>query len=645
MKYYEVAVAEDSYKGREPLTYANEKTLLTGQLVLVPMRKLLAAGVIVKEVTKPRFATKNINHIFDLPPVPQQTIDLGFWIRDYYASPLGATVQQLIPSSLTVRTALKQPIESGQNSEVYEIPTLTKAQKVALDQIASIGTSVLHGDTGTGKTRIYIEVITKILKENRSAIVLTPEIGLLPQTFTILAKQFGAQVVITHSNLTAAQRRTVWLQVLTSDKPLIVIGPRSALLLPLKNIGAVIIDEAHDDAYKQENTPAYHALRVAATIGKLHNALVLHGTATPTVSEYYLAASKERPIIRLTERPLLPGNALQSNYAVVDMKDTKNLSSHNQLSSPLITAIRKTLHEHGQVLLFLNRRGTSRITLCSNCGWHAKCEHCGTPMTFHGDSFELRCHTCNRKSTIPKACPDCSNTDIIFKSEGTKSIETSIKKLFPSHSVMRFDTDNKKNERIEQHFDAIKTGSVDIVIGTQLITKGLDLPNLGLVGVLNADLSLQIPDFTAEEKTYQLLVQVLGRIGRGHRTGKAIIQTYNPNNQAIQDALSGNWDDFYEREIAERKDFLFPPFCYLLRLSIRKKTSDQAWKAAEALSRDLAKEYPVAIEGPLPSYHERVNGLYECRLHIKAKSRNHLVSICTNLPTGWRFELDPANLL
>lgn len=272
------------------------------------------------------------------------------------------------------------------------------------------------------------------------------------------------------------------------------------------------------------------------------------------------------------------------------------------------------------------------------------CPHCDLPLTYHGDAHELRCHVCNYHQSPPASCPDCKKPAIIYKTIGTKAVVSEVQKLFPQARVQRFDTDNTKAERFEQHYEAISRGDVDILIGTQLLAKGLDLPRLSVLGVLMADTSLQMPDFTASERTYQLLNQVIGRIGRGHRAGQAFIQTYQPNNPVILDATTSNWQNFYDRELAERRAYKFPPYYHLLKLTVRRASVRAAAKAADAFAETLDNTN-IIIEGPAPAIHEKVAGKYQYQLVIKAKQRSALLRIITQLPANWSYDIDPVDLL
>lgn len=331
---------------------------------------------------------------------------------------------------------------------------------------------------------------------------------------------------------------------------------------------------------------------------------------------------------------------------MVDLRDSSLFTRSRIFGNPLLEAISTALGRGEQTLLFLNRRGTANTVLCSNCGWQTLCPNCDLSLTYHGDEHRLRCHVCGFASPLPTSCPVCQNTEILFKSIGTKAVFDEVRRLFPTARLKRFDTDLKKGERLEQHVAALASGSTDIIIGTQMITKGLDLPHLAVVGIVSADSSLLIPDYTAAEQTYQLISQVAGRVGRGHRAGSVVVQTYDPQNSTLLAALGRNWQTFYESELHERQTYRFPPFCYLLKLRCLRATSQSAEKAAQSLSGSLTQRYPgITIEGPTPSFHPREQGKYSWQLLLKASRRQILADIARSLPSGWTFDIDPTNLL
>ena len=406
----------------------------------------------------------------------------------------------------------------------------------------------------------------------------------------------------------------------------------------------IVVDEAHDQAYKQEQAPYYHALRVAGQLAHIHKAKLILGSATPTIAEYALAKAKKIPIIRLVEKPA--GKNTEKQISLVDLKDREQFGSNPHLSSLLLGEMQKTLNNKSQILILLNRRGTARLMLCQSCGWQALCPNCDLPLTYHADKHRLQCHTCGHTARVTSSCPDCHGTELIFKGIGTKSLTDELRKAFPDARIQRFDTDNVKAERLEQHFPAIANGDVDILVGTQMLAKGLDLPNLTLVGVVVADTNLYFPDYTAEEQTYQLLTQVIGRVGRGHKAGTVVIQSYSPKSTAIQAALKQDWDSFYAQQIDERQIYGFPPFYHTLKLSCTRATSASAQTTAQKLADSLRHSgLRIEIIGPAPSFYERVGGKYRWQLIIKAKQRGELLKVLNLLPANWTHDLDPLNLL
>lgn len=635
-------MADASYHRDEPLTYSSDIELQVGQIVIVPVRSKEVLAIVASSVSKPSFAAKAVLSVPDLPPLPKPLQDLLLWLKDYYPAPLGLTTQLFLPDSLPS----KKPEPVAAAAAIQDnLPVLTPDQRAALDAIEGSGMHILHGETGTGKTRVYLELAKRSFDAGKSSIILTPEIGLTSQLTQTFRATFGDRVVVMHSGLTDTARRQSWQMVLESKHPLVIVGARSALFAPLANVGLIVIDESHETAYKQDQAPYYHTASVAAKLASLHQSALVLGSATPLVTDYYVAKAKKRPIVRMTQTAA--GDSIESPHVeVVDLKDRAKFSRSPYLSTTLIDAIKKKLQEGEQTLLFLNRRGTARVVFCEKCGWQAACPHCDLPLVYHGDHHMMRCHSCSYKSQVPSSCPECKSTDIVFKSIGTKAIMLEVERLFPEARAMRFDTDNKKSERLEAHYDAVRSGDIDIIVGTQTLAKGLDLPKLGLVGVVLADTSLYFPDFSAQERTYQLLSQVLGRIGRGHRHGSAIVQTYAPESALLEAVIHKDWDTFYNKELVERQSFLFPPFCYLLKITCKRATSQSAQKAAETFAIQLrSQNNNILIEGPAPAFHEKVQNKFVWQLIIKSKRRGPLVSIVRQLPSGWTHDIDPMNLL
>ncbi len=646
MLYYEVLVGSTQYHGAEALTYSWEEEIKHGTIVQVALRQKKTLGIIYSVVEKPAFETKSISSVAPYDAVPQQVLQLIKWLRQYYPAHFGAIVRQFLPPSIPYpkTTVLKHSDKSKPDTK--SLPALTKDQRKAYEQIESSGYHLLHGITGSGKTRIYIEKALHTVVAGRSAIILTPEIGLTTQLYDVFSSVFQQNVFVLHSRQTSAQRRDIWYQILSAKVPVVIIGPRSALFAPARNVGLIVIDESHDQAYKNETAPHYRTERVAAMLGSLHDACVISASATPNIDDYYFTKAKERPVINLDslakERPATE----KTTKVIIDMRDASNHTKSKILSNALIEEMQSKLETSNQSLLFLNRRGTAAAILCNSCGWRALCSHCDLPLTYHGDAHSLRCHTCGRSSELPKSCPECGNTDIVLRSIGTKAIADEVRRLFPQASVQRFDSDSAKDEQLETQLASLQNGEVDIIIGTQMITKGLDLPNLSLVGILNADSSLLIPDFTSTERTYQLISQTIGRVGRGHSEGTVIVQTYSPEQTVLHAALESKWDEYYKQELGERKLFHFPPFVYLLKLTCSRASSDKAEETALAQKLAIASTHSaIAIEGPSPSFHPRENQKYKWQLIVKSRNRTALLEIIAELPSGWSYDIDPINLL
>lgn len=645
MNYYHVWPRSNRYHGSTPLTYAHSGRLKTGSIVLVELQKEKVPGLVSGPTPAPRFQTKPIERVYDLPPLPPQLIKLGQWLQTYYPAPLGLIAQQFLPPRLSEKLLTERPKALLGQPDISQLPPLTAEQSAAVEAMAETNSYVLHGLTGSGKTRLYIELALKAVAQGKSAIILTPEISLTSQLAANFRQVFGGQVIVMHSRQTPSERQQAWLGVLTAGAPVVVIGPRSALFSPVDKPGLIVLDESHEAAYKQEQAPHYQTSRAAAVLAGLARASLVLGSATPSVTDYYLAVQKHKPIVTLSGLALTAAQPARE-VVLVDRKEHNLFSRSNHLSLPLIKAVETALRRGEQTLLYLNRRGTARMVMCEQCGWQALCPHCDLPLTYHGDSHTLRCHSCSYHNSAPAACPACGHPAVLYKTAGTKAIVQEAERLFPGARVARFDTDNIKEDRFEQHYERIARGEIDIIVGTQLLAKGLDLPRLSSLGVLLADTSLYLPDFSAQERTFQLLNQVLGRIGRGHVAGRAVIQTYHPDHPLIGYAIDHNYAAFYSSELASRQKFFFPPFCYLLKLTVRRATARNAEEAAGKFKHELGQSgLKIQVEGPAPAFHERFQNKYQWQLVVKAVDRAELLKVIAQLPPNWSFDIDPLDLL
>lgn len=645
MHYYEVAPTIIVRSGVQSFTYSSDTELAVGSLVQIEVGKRVVNGVVIEQTTKPNYATKPVVRTIETTPLPAPLVQTIRWISEYYATPLATVLQTALPRGITVKRR-PQSIDSTTVSPRSRTKIVfTKDQSNAITQIAEMspGTALLHGVTGSGKTTVYIEAAKKAISQGKSVIILVPEIALTSQLVADFSHHFK-DILLTHSRQTEAERHLVWQEALRSTTPQLVIGPRSALFLPVPNLGLVVIDECHEPSFKQEQSPRYSALRVASKLIEFSEAKLVLGSATPLVTDYFLARKSARPIISM---PQPARAATPPKITLVDMTKRSEFRKHRFLSDKLLAQIEETLSAGHQSLLFHNRRGSAPTTLCENCGWNAGCPRCFVPLTLHGDHHRLQCHVCGFADKVPTHCPECGFADIIHKGIGTKRIEEELRKHFPKASILRTDGDSEKTETVEAKYSEIYRGEIDILVGTQILAKGLDLPQLRTVGVVQADAGLSLPDYGSSERAFQLLSQVIGRVGRSDHATSVIVQTYQPAHPAIQDGIARNYEDFYTRTIETRKRTNFPPFCYLLKLTCIYKTEKAAIKNAQDLAaklRDVASD--VEILGPTPAFYERIRDTYRWQLIIKSPQRHKLLMLLEHVPDkNWQFELDPLSLL
>jgi primosomal protein N' (replication factor Y) len=646
MKYYEVAPMRIVRADQATFTYESETPLIIGTLVAIPIGKQTSTGVVVKEVTKPKYDTKPIAEIIEDKPIPESLVELSLWLAEYYRTPLATVLQTVLPRGLTTKRRVQERLEKTSLRDRTQI-VLNKEQSEAVTSVMKqpSGTILLQGVTGSGKTEVYKEVARQTIASGRSVIVLVPEISLTSQIIDEFAHDFP-DLIVTHSHMTEAQRHLAWKQALEAEQPVVIIGPRSALFMPVPHLGAIIVDEAHEPSYKQEQAPRYSALRAASVLGKLTESRVIFGSATPLVADRYLAEANNSLIIRL-DKPAR-GNAKASNVELIDMTKRQNFHKHRFLSDKLLEAIEQNIASGRQTLIFHNRRGSASTTLCENCGWSAQCPRCFVPLVLHADTYTLSCHICDTKQKVPTVCPVCGSADIIHKGIGTKLIESELKRLFPRAIVARFDGDNNNDETVNERYKELYSGEINIAIGTQVVAKGLDLPKLHTVGVIQADSGLALPDYTSAERAFQLLAQVVGRVGRDERDTQTIVQSYQPTHPVVQFGLKQDYEGFYQYALAERHKGGFPPFRFLLQLTDVYKTEASAIKAAKQLSATLKTSIPAGIEvlGPTPAFYERQHDTYRWQLVLKSPKREALADVLKHVPTThWQYDLDPSSLL
>jgi primosomal protein N' (replication factor Y) len=551
-------------------------------------------------------------------------------------------------------------------------PQLTAEQSAALEAIrAPAGGEprafLLHGVTGSGKTEVYLRAVADALERGQGAIVLVPEIALAAQTIQRVAGRFPGRVAMWHSDLSLGQRFDTWQRVQAGDLS-IVVGPRSALFAPVRNLGLIVVDEEHEPAYKAERAPRYHARDVALRLGALTGAVVILGSATPDVTTYRRAERRELKLLSLPQRVLAHRHYLASHgtpvdgaddlrtlplppVEVVDLAAELKAGNRSIFSRALEAALRETLAAGRQAILFLNRRGAATFVLCRDCGYVMRCRHCTIPLTYHADQVQLICHHCNRRQPNPERCPNCGSVRIRYFGLGTERVEAALRSLLPGARLLRWDADTARLRGSHAaYLDEFARGRADVLIGTQMIAKGLDLPGVTLVGVISADTSLYLPDFRAAERTFQLLTQVAGRAGRSPLGGRVIIQTYHPDLALVRAAAQHDYAAFYTDELQSRLSGRYPPFKRLARLvfagSGAERAQREAERVAESLRLHVARlgEPGVEVVGPAPCFYLRVGGQFRWHILLRADYPEQLLRALT-LPLGWRIDVDPVDLL
>ena len=645
MNYYLVAPAKTFHNSDNTLTYASAGPLKIGHIVEIPLGKNTTVGIVSAKTTKPDFETKEIIRVLYAEPLPKHLVKALFWLSDYYRCPLSTVVQAMLPRGITKK---RRKLKADNSIAVPKAPAnpLNAAQKRAIKEINQnpANTVLLHGITGSGKTNIYIELAKQTLAKQESVILLVPEIALTSQLVRNFQAHFD-QVILLHSAQTEAVRHQLWEKSLQADQPHIIIGPRSALFAPVRNLGLVIIDEAHEPSYHQDQNPKYSALRLAAIMAK-----TILGSATPLVADYYIC-KQHKAIVELSE--LAVKNDKNTDISVIDLKNRPDFTRSRLLSNQLIASIQKSLDNHTQSMIFHNRRGTAPLTICDHCGWQALCQNCLLPLVLHADKYQMRCHTCGRTYPVPTACPECQNATIHHKGFGTKMLEEELRRLFPQARIARFDTDTESGQQLTQIYDQVYAGEYDILVGTQMIAKGFDFPKLSTLGIAQADAGLSLPDYSSEERTFQLITQVIGRAKRGHQNSHIFIQSFQPDHPLISFATQSDYASFYNYLLQKRKIGTLPPYSFLLKISLTYKTERSAILGTQKLNKKIIQFIhqhqlsQVSVTPPTPAFHEHTVSGYTWQITIKAKSRKDLLAIFDALDKNpyLHYDFDPITLL
>lgn len=504
--------------------------------------------------------------------------------------------------------------------KVYSEKILNKEQKQAVDIIQNSVNNIflIHGITGSGKTEIYMKLVSEAIKENKDSIILVPEISLTPQMVERFKGRFGKDIAVFHSKLSEGERFDEWLRV-KNKLVKVAIGARSAVFLPFSNLSLIVIDEEHENSYKSDSDPKYLAFEIAKYRCELENAKLILGSATPSVETYYKTEENKIKLINLKNRA---DNALLPSIELVDMREELLSQNKSIFSKKLYKEIEKSLINKEQIILFLNRRGFSTFVSCRKCGFVFKCNKCDIALTYHHEDNSLSCHYCGMKRKITNVCPKCKSNYVKYFGIGTEKIEQEVKRYFPGARTLRmdFDTTRKKNS-YEEIYNSFKGKEADILIGTQMIAKGLDFKDVTLVGVLAADLSLNVPDFRSAERTFQLITQVAGRAGRGEKEGKVIVQTYTPDNYSILFSIQNDYLGFYNREISIRRDMNYPPFSKIFLMNLSSKKEDLLIKCIQnigvILKNKLKENDKIEMLGPCPCAISKINDFYRWQIILK----------------------------
>lgn len=646
-----------NYDYKVPQEYIGTVTI--GQKVTVPFGvkngKKEAFIVKIKETTE----VKRLKTIeaFHTDILEKNQMHIAKFISEKYFCNLGCAM------ALFCVDELKRKAKSNKNifSKLEEDNLPNPGQKQAIEylkkqsEFGKFNEVLLHGVTGSGKTEVYLQVAKHLLSLNKSVIVLVPEISLTPQTVNRFRNRLGDNVAVLHSRLSKGEKYNEWTRIRNGEAK-IVVGARSALFAPIKNLGMVIIDEEHDMSYKSGQTPYYHAREVAEEICKINNCVLLLGSATPDITTYYKARTGEINLIRLTKR----ANKKSTLPVVKIVNMAEELVNNNKtiISNELYQAIKENISKKEQTILFLNRRGYSSFINCRECGFVAKCRRCNIALTYHNTDNKLVCHYCGTKYNMPIVCPICKTNKIKSFGTGTEKIEEIVQKLFPEASILRMDLDTTgKKGAHEEILSKFKNDKVDILIGTQMIAKGHDFPNVTLVGVISADMSLNVNDFRAAERTFNLITQVSGRAGRGEKPGKVIIQTYESDNYSIVSSQNHDYESFYSQEIIIREKLNYPPFCDIIMIHVTGENEKNVITTAnltQTLFLDELKNHENVMVFPAtPAPISKINNKYRWRIIIKCNITDEINNVINYLIKSEKFvkiknaelaiDVNPAN--
>ncbi len=659
---------------KEPLTYAYSENLERGRWVHVPLGKRSSMGLVLGSAEKAEvetFKMKSIkNSDEELPLLHEPFVKWLEWLSDYYVYPLGLVAESSRPPLKRVekvRKSKRAPVIPVLASDVP--PQLTDEQFKVVDEISKQNTfraHLIHGVTGSGKTEIYLRLIEKTINEGKTVLVLVPEISLTPQLVHRFARRFGDKIAALHSQLTDREKTTQWWDVVEGKRP-ILIGARSALFCPQKNLGLIIVDEEHESSYKQDEKLKYHARDAAVMLGYFHNCPVLLGSATPSLESWHNGKSGKYQLHQLKKRV---HTSHLPNVQIVDLKLEKDTPHANPLvpswlSKVLYEKMQTTLDEGYQTALFLNRRGMAHVVMCNSCGYSSECPNCDIHLTLHGKSH-LVCHYCDYHENYKIKCSSCKVGDFSAVGLGTEKLENDLKKLFPDKKILRADRDEiQTREDLENFVNEMETGAVDILVGTQMIAKGLDFPRLKLVGLVLADIGFNMPDFRCTERNFQLMVQMGGRPGRSlelkDSKGEVVIQTFNPEHESLAFAIKHDYEGFADQELIHRQSLLYPPHGNLISIRVQSSEHSKAYQLAQhvgsrarALQNQFEPYKGLEVLGPAEAPMAKLKNQYRYYILLKGAQKPVLSKFIRQLlgdeswiPSKCRIivDIDPLQLL
>jgi primosomal protein N' (replication factor Y) len=656
--YAEVAVEAARGSGRETYTYAVPEgvDIVPGHRVTVPFGRRSTYGFVVSLGTEdPGVETKTIATAGSEPLLLPHQVALARLVADHYWVPLIECLRAMLPPRVrtTGTSGSQESTRQRRHSRLVELATapasisdalaLTDEQMAALEVINAHQVTLLHGVISSGKTEVYLAAAERALADGLRVLLLVPDISLTPQLVQRVRARLDAPVAVLHSQLTELERAQQWWRTRRGQAQ-VVLGSRSAVFAPIPRLGLICLDEEGSAAYKQDRTPRYETGWVARRLAAVSGARLVAGSATPSVVTYYAAERGQMAPARLAHRV----RGRDAEVELVDMRDEAAAGNRKPLSRRLLEVIDKTLENEEQVILYLNRRGMSTFVLCRDCGKSVQCLGCSVSLVQHAEIDGLVCHYCGYSRAMPSVCDHCGSRNIRGMGMGTQRLETMVKKLWPRARVLRLDSDAARGP--DSYFDIWETFSerrADILVGTQLVTRGLDLPAVTCVGVVDADLPLHFPDYRSAENTFSLVVQVAGRAGRDGRSSRVVVQTSNPEHYSLRFAATNDYEGFYAAELPSRKAFSFPPFAELAVLTRTDaddaKAAASAREAAEALATGLLKEgiEGIRVMGPAPAFIHRLRGEYRWQVTLKGDGLERARHLAPR-GKGWSYDVDPV---